>query len=224
MPGVRIGQILPMGLPGEMRVVEDVPTHFADLVVANAPRSIGLSGGDTARRCYERLAARPFDWSDIEVFFSDERFVPPEHAESNEGMARAVLLDAVHPKVIHSMYWPGPIEAAADAYHALVRDSPPIDLLHLGLGPDGHTASLFPGSPALAVDDRFVVATESAQHPHTRLTFTVPAIARSPLVVVTVSGAEKRDALARIRAGEDLPAARISAKRVLWLADEGAAG
>jgi 6-phosphogluconolactonase len=207
-----------------MRVVEDVPTHFADLVVANAPRSIGLSGGDTARRCYERLAARPFDWSDIEVFFSDERFVPPEHPESNEGMVRAVLLDAVHPKVIHSMYWPGPIEAAADAYHALVRDSPPIDLLHLGLGPDGHTASLFPGSPALAVDDRFVVATESAQHPHPRLTFTAPAIARSPLVVVTVSGAEKRDALARIRAGEDLPAARISAERVLWLADEAAAG
>jgi 6-phosphogluconolactonase len=210
-------------LPGELRVVEDVPTHFADLVVTNMPRSIALSGGDTARACYERLAARPFDWSDVEVFFGDERFVPPDHADSNELMARRVLLDAVHPRAIHSMYRPGPIDAAADAYDALVRERAPIEFVHLGVGPDGHTASLFPGSPALDVDDRYVIATGDDAHPQPRITFTLVAIARSPLVVVTVSGADKQDALRRIAAGEDLPAGRIRGEHVLWLVDEAAA-
>jgi len=218
-----IGQAVRMDLPGELRVVEDVPTHFADLVVANAPASIGLSGGDTARRSYEALAGRPFDWSGVEVFFGDERFVPPDHADSNEAMARRVLLDEVQPRAVHSMYRPGPIDAAADAYDELVRTRPPVELLHLGLGPDGHTASLFPGSPALDIRDRFVVATGDDAHPQPRLTFTFPAIEQSPLVVVTVSGAEKRDAMTRIAAGEDLPGARLRAPRLLWLVDEAAA-
>jgi 6-phosphogluconolactonase len=212
-----------VALPGELRVVEDVPTHFADLFVTNAPHSVALSGGDLARVCYEHLAARPYDWSDVEVFFGDERFVPPDHEDSNEGMARRVLLDKVASRVIHSMYRPGPIEAAADAYDALVREHAPIDLVHLGVGPDGHTASLFPGSPALDVTDRFVVATGDEHHPHPRLTFTYPAIARSPLVVVTVTGADKCDAMTRIAAGEDLPAARIRADKIIWLVDEAAA-
>jgi 6-phosphogluconolactonase len=210
-------------LPGELRVVEDVPTHFADLVVTNTPRSLALSGGDTARACYERLAARPFDWSDVEVFFGDERFVPPDHSDSNEGMARHALLDAVQPRAIHSVYRDGPIDIAAGAYDTLVRERSPVELVHLGLGPDGHTASLFPGSPALDVDDRYVVATGDDAHPQPRVTFTFVAIARSPLVVVTVSGADKRDALRRIAAGEDLPAARIRGEQVLWLVDEAAA-
>jgi 6-phosphogluconolactonase len=213
-----------MGLPGELRVVEDVPTHFADVVVTNHPRSIALSGGDVAQRCYARLAARPFDWSEIDVFFGDERFMPVDHPDSNEGMARRALLDAARPRRIHSMFRPGPIDAAADAYDTLVRSEPPVELVHLGLGPDGHTASLFPGSAALEERDRFVVATGDDRHPQPRLTFTFPALARSRLAVVTVSGADKRDALARIMAGEDLPASHIDAAQVLWLVDEPAAG
>jgi 6-phosphogluconolactonase len=218
-----IGQAGGMALPGELRVVEDVPTHFADLVVANAPRSIALSGGDTARECYEVLAGRPFDWSEIEVYFGDERFVPPDHPESNERLAREALLDAVHPRRVHSMYRTGSIEDAAAAYDALVRERSPIELVHLGLGPDGHTASLFPGSPALAVRDRFVVATGDDRHPHPRITLTYAGIARSPFVVVTVDGADKRDPLRRVAAGEDLPAAHLAAERLLWLVDEAAA-
>jgi 6-phosphogluconolactonase len=218
-----IGQIVEVTLPGELRVVEDVPTHFADLVVTNDPRSVALSGGELARECYEHLAARPFDWSAVDVFFGDDRFVPPDHDDSNERMARHVLLDHVRPHAIFPMYRPGPIEAAADAYDVLLREHPPIELVHLGLGPDGHTASLFPDSPALDVDDRFVVATGDDRHPHARITLTYSGIARAPFVVVTVTGADKHDAMTRIAGGEDLPGARLRAEKLVWLVDEAAA-
>ncbi len=215
-----------MTVPGEIRIVPHVPAAFAALVTAEQPRSIALSGGDTARACYGLFAtAANLDWSVVDVLFGDERWVPVHDHASNEGMARLAFLDQVEPAWIHSMYGAGPDpEAAAAAYDEMVRDFGPIDLVHLGLGPDGHTASLFPGSAALAVTDRLVVTNADDAHPHARLTFTIPAIARARLVVVTVAGAAKRDAFARIRAGEDLPAARIAADRVVWLVDPEAMG
>jgi 6-phosphogluconolactonase len=213
-----------MALPGETEIVDDVAAAFARLVVDASPRSVALSGGETAEQCYTALRALAPDWSGVDVFLSDERFVPPADPDSNEGMARRALLDHVRPRVIHPMFRSGPIEAAADAYDELVRAAPPIDIVHLGLGPDGHTASLFPGSPTLAETERLVVPAGDAEHPHPRLTFTYPGIARGRLVVVTVAGAEKRDAVERIRAGEDLPAARIRGDRVLWLGDRAALG
>jgi 6-phosphogluconolactonase len=213
-----------MNLPGTTEIVDDVPHAFAELVGAEAPRSVALSGGETAEECYAALRDLAPDWSGVDVFIGDERFVPATDPDSNEGMARRVLLDEVGAKAIHSMFRPGPIEDAALAYDALVRAAPPIDIVHLGLGPDGHTASLFPGSPTLDEKERFVVSAGDAEHPHPRLTFTFPAIARARLVIVTVAGAEKRDAVDRIRAGEDLPAARIRADRVLWLGDRAALG
>ena len=158
------------------------------------------------------------------MFFGDERFVPVDHPDSNEGMTRRALLDHVAVRAIHSMYQPVAIDDAARAYDELVRTAPPIDLMHLGLGPDGHTASLFPGSPALAETERLVIATGDAVHPQPRLTFTFPAIARARVVVVTVAGEEKRAAIERIRAGDDLPAARIRGDRVMWLGDRAALG
>jgi 6-phosphogluconolactonase len=209
---------------GDVRIVDDVASAFADLVVAEAPASIALSGGGTAEDAYRALATRPLDWSGVDVWFGDERFVPVDDADSNEGMARAVLLDRVGPRAIHSMAGAGPTaEAAAEAYDALVGSAPPIDLVHLGLGPDGHTASLFPGTDALGVTDRLVITNGDALHPHPRLTFTFPALARSRLVVFTVAGEDKRDPFTRIRAGEDLPAGRVTAERVLWLVDAAAA-
>ena len=209
---------------GELRIVDDVPVAFAALVAAERPHSIALSGGGTARRAYEHLADADVSWSEVEVYFGDERWVPVDDPESNEGMARAVILDHVAPAAVHSLRDAGPtIEAAADAYDVRVAAAPPIDLVHLGLGPDGHTASLFPGSAALAVQDRLVITNRDDLHPHPRLTFTFAALARSRLVVFTVAGAEKRDAFARVRAGDDLPAARVTADRVVWLADAAAA-
>jgi 6-phosphogluconolactonase len=214
-----------MALNGELRVVDDVPSAFRDVVVERVRSSIALSGGGTARRCYELLAVAPVEWPNVEVFMSDERWVPVSDPDSNEGMARIVLLDQVQPKAVHSMYRSGmTIEEAAVAYDVLVRSRPPIDVVHLGLGPDGHTASLFPGSPALAVQDRFVVATGDDAHPYPRITFTYPGIAHSHLVVFTVAGESKREAFYRLRAGEDLPAARVRSEQVLWLVDHAAHG
>jgi 6-phosphogluconolactonase len=213
-----------MDLPGEVRVVENVAASFAALVVERKPKSIALSGAWLARDCYSALRGTALDWPRIEVFFGDERFVPIESADSNEGQARRVLLDHVAPSAIHGMYANLPLADAADAYDALIRRSRPIDLIHLGVGPDGHTASLFPHTAALEETTRFVVPNGDAVHAHPRLTFTFPAIARSPLVVVAVSGSEKREAIGRIRAGEDLPAARINAAEVIWLLDPDAFG
>jgi 6-phosphogluconolactonase len=213
-----------MALTGTVQIVDDVPRAFARLIAQTNPKSVALSGGGTAEECYEALRTSGVNWANVDVYFGDERFVPPDDPESNEGMARRVLLDAARPRAIHSMYQPVPIEEAAAQYDALVRAAPPIDLVHLGLGPDGHTASLFPGSPTLDETERFVVAAGDELHPLPRLTFTYPAIARSRLVVVTVAGAEKRDAVERIRAGEDLPAGRIQGERVVWLGDRAAMG
>ena len=214
-----------MSIPGEVRVVDHVPPAFAELVAATAPRSIALSGGDTARKCYELLAtAAAVDWPRVAVFFGDERWVPVHDPDSNEGMARVTFLDEVEPAVVHSMRGAGPtIEEAAAAYDALVGDAPPIDLVHLGLGPDGHTASIFPGSTTLDETERLVVAAGDAAHPHARLTFTFPAIERARLVVFTVEGGDKREALERVGSG-DVPAARVRAGQVIWLVDRAAAG
>ena len=211
---------------GEIRVVENVPQAFAALVVEVAPRSIALSGGGTARACYEQLADAAVDWSQVSVLLGDERWVPVDDPDSNEGMARQVLLDQVKPQAIHSLRNAGDtIDAAASAYDALLREIGPVALVHLGLGPDGHTASLFPGSPALAERERLVVPNPAdATHPHDRLTFTYPALEQSELAVFTVDGDDKRDSFARVRAGDDVPAAHVTASRVIWLVDAAALG
>jgi 6-phosphogluconolactonase len=212
-------------LRGELRVVEHVPQAFAAFVAEEAPGAIALSGGTTARQCYELLAVTDVDWSEVDIFFGDERWVPVDHPDSNEGMARLVFVDKVVPRAVHSMRCAGEtIDEAADAYDRLVRRHGPVSLVHLGLGPDGHMASLFPGSPALQERQRLVVATGDDAHPHPRLTFTFPAINQSPLVVFTVAGKEKRRALTRVKAGENVPAARVAATRVVWLVDEAAGG
>jgi 6-phosphogluconolactonase len=206
-------------------VVEHVPQAFAALVAEEAPGSIALSGGTTARQCYELLAVADIDWSQVEIFFGDERWVPVDHADSNERIARLALIDKVTPRGVYSMRRAGEtIAEAADAYDGLLRRLGPVGLVHLGLGPDGHTASLFPGSAALEERERLVVATGDDLHPHPRLTFTFPAINQSPLAVFTVAGEEKRKALARVKAGDDVPAARVAAARVVWLVDEAANG
>lgn len=208
------------------RRVENVAAAFAALVAERTPSSIALSGGSTAQQCYEAAAALEVDWSETTFWFGDERFVPVADTDSNEGMARDAWLDQVRARSIESMTDAGPtVEDAAQNYDARLRAVGGVDLMHLGLGPDGHTASLFPGSDTLAITDRWVISAGDELHPHPRMTVTYRAIAASRLVVVTVAGAEKRNALARVRAGDrSAPAARIEAEEVVWLVDDEAAG
>lgn len=211
-------------MDGEIRIVTDVAGAFAQVVLDARPASLAVSGGDTAEAAYARLAeAGPLDWL-TDAWIGDERWVEVDDADSNEGMARRVLLDRVG-ATVHSARGAGATPAeAAEAYDGMLRATGGLDLVHLGLGPDGHTASLFPGSPSLDEAVRWVVVTGDDAHPHRRLTMTLPAIAAARLVVVTVDGDSKREAFARVRASEDLPAARVRAERVLWLVDPAAAG
>jgi 6-phosphogluconolactonase len=212
-------------MSGEVRVVDDVPHAFADLVAAEAPESIAFSGGDTARECYEVLVVADVEWSRVTAWFGDERWVPVDDPDSNEGMTRDILLDHVEAFDIRSMRNAGATaDEAAAAYGRALRAAPPIELVHLGLGVDGHTASLFPGSAALEESHHWVVTDADDLHPHPRLTVTLPMLASTRLVVFTVSGADKADAFARVRAGDDLPATRVRAERVIWLVDPAAAG
>src|SRR5689334_12982991 len=123
--------MLGVGLPGEVRIVPNVATAFAALVAERRPRSLALSGAWLARDCYAALRTVDLDWPSIEVFFGDERFVPVESDDSNEGQARRVLLDHVEPRAVHGMYADCPVAEAATRYDALIRRSPPVDLIHL---------------------------------------------------------------------------------------------
>ena len=219
-------------LPGQLVVVDDVAGEFADRVIEafhGRPHdtfSLALSGGATARACYERLAVAAdtqIDWWKVDVYWGDERCVPHDHEDSNYRLAREALLDRVGAaNATHLMR----CTEGPDPYQLRLGDLGQIDLVHLGMGADGHTASLFPASPALEADPGRLVAMNedpTGEHPYGRMTLTLAGIARARLVVVTVAGAEKAEALARVAAGEDLPAARIAGDRVVWLVDPAAA-
>ena len=217
---------------GELTVVDDVPGAFAASVVEAYERridedfSIALSGGATARTCYERLAddaGERIDWWNVDVYWGDERCVPADSADSNERLVRQALLERVGGA--HAVH---PMRCAdgADRYQLLVGELGRFDVVHLGMGPDGHTASLFPGSAALDADPgRLVVMNSdpSGSNPHERMTLTFSGISRARLVVFTVSGEDKREAMQAVAEGADLPAARVRAERVVWLVDPAAA-
>jgi 6-phosphogluconolactonase len=198
---------------------------------------IALSGGSTPLAICPILVVPPrvtmLDWSMVEFFFVDERAVPPDHPDSNFMTAKLALLDylrGVRPARVHRMPADAPdLEAAAAAYERDLRDAlgdrPRFDLVWLGMGSDGHTASLFPGSAALHERRRLVAANWAPGPGAWRMTLTFPVLnaAREALFVVT--GAEKADALAQVWSGQsDLPAARVHARRTRWLVDEAAAG
>jgi 6-phosphogluconolactonase len=192
--------------------------------------SLGLSGGSTPRPVYERLAVELPDrdaWSRIDVFFGDERCVPPDDPASNYRMAKEALLGRV-PIAARQIYRMegerADHDAAARAYEEILPDR--LDLLVLGLGEDGHTASLFPGAPSVGETRRRVLAVMAPKPPLDRLTITPPVIFDARQTIVLVAGAGKADAMARVIDGPHAPHRTPGqlARAGLWIADTAAAG
>ena len=216
---------------GELIVVDDLPGEFAARVISAYQNrsdelfSFALSGGSTARPCYERLAEEStysVDWLSVNIYWGDERCVPPDHPDSNQLLGRQSLLEKVG--AANAVY-PMNCDEGPDAYQLRLGEIGKLDVIHLGLGPDGHTASLFPGSTALEADPGQLVALNAdptGHNQHPRMTLTFSGIARSRLVVFTVAGASKRDALQAVMNGADLPAARVMADQIVWLVDRDA--
>ena len=189
--------------------------------------ALALAGGRTPEPVYRMLAGMPkLDWSRVDVFFGDERGVPPGDPESNYGMARAALLARVPVPQdrVHRMEAERPDrDAAARAYDRALPTA--LDVLVLGVGPDGHTASLFPGSAALDERRRRVLPVSGPKPPAARLTITPPVIEAARRIVVLAAGADKAAAVARALEGpispKDTPAQL--ARRGVWFLDRAAA-
>jgi 6-phosphogluconolactonase len=191
-------------MSAQLCIVADPAALCAEMLtdVAAAGGHIVLAGGSTPRAAYERAASAGTPWSHATTWFGDERCVAPDDERSNYAMAKAALLDQLGdagPAVKRMRGELGP-DAAAAAYEREIRaaGSPRFDLLLLGLGPDGHTASLFPDQPSLAERSKLVVGVEQAGlEPFVpRVTLTLPALASARRILFLVSGAQKADAVA----------------------------
>jgi 6-phosphogluconolactonase len=213
-------------LNGEVYIVEDVAAAFGSLLIEDFRNrkdqafSLAVSGGETAKVCYQHLAkAHAYDisWWDVDVYWGDERCVPPDHPDSNELLVRRYLLEQVGGA---NAVYPMRCDEGPEAYQLRIGHLEGMDFIHLGFGPDGHTASLFPGSKALEADPGLLVAFNedpAGRNPHKRMTLTYSAISRAEHVVFTVAGEAKRDAYRALLDGADLPAGRVTAKKVTWL-------
>jgi len=220
---------------------ERIATALIEALATRGRATLALSGGNTPRAAYATLARRAgVDWSRVDVYWVDERAVPPDDDRSNYRWAKATLLDAapIAPEHVHRMPADSPdLESAARSYEKAVREGVPVDVdgvsafdvMVLGVGDDGHTASLFPGDRTIDVTDRSVIAVGAQRGLEARLTLTRTVIQHARLVLVLVVGAGKRAALARAwsREGDihETPSrlVRDCKGQVLWIADEAAA-
>ena len=172
---------------------------------ARAGGHIVLTGGSTPRRAYELAAVLQPNWSRVEVWWSDERCVPPDDERSNYGMARLALLDrlAVAPAAVHRMQGELGREEGAVQYERELGGLARFDLLLLGLGPDGHVASLYPDQPTLDETERRAIGAEAHLQPFVdRITLTLPVLRAARAVLFLVAGADKADAAKRAFSGE----------------------
>ena len=207
---------------------EWLETEIAASVRARGGCAVCLAGGRTPEPVYRELAqAADIDWSRVSVFFGDERAVPPDHVDSNFRMVRSALLTRVPIPAasIHRMAAERPDrDLAAREYERLLP--PALDILVLGVGPDGHTASLFPGSPALDERRRLVLPVVGTKPPADRMTITPPVIESAHRVTVIATGADKAAVVARALEGplapKEVPAQL--ARRGAWFLDRAAAG
>lgn len=215
------------------RSLELVQARIKTAVAEHGRCAIALAGGSTPKPLYEALAQSDLPWSDLHIFWGDERYVPVDHPDSNAGMAKAAWLDQVPiPQTqIHIMptHLAQPAEAA-DVYEKLLQDilgyQPTFDIVLLGMGDDGHTLSLFPHTEAVNVSDRLVTVGEKGGEP--RITLTAPLVNQSRCVMFLVSGSNKQPALKAVFSpdADDLafPSRKIRPEGELWWLLDAAAG
>jgi len=227
-------------------VARDAATRIAKIlraaIVRGGRATLALSGGNTPRDAYALLARESgLDWTKVAIFWVDERAVPPTDDRSNYRWAKEKLIDAagIAPARVHRMPADAPdLDAAARAHEKVVRANvevdadgvPAFDVMVLGIGDDGHTASLFPGEPTVDIQDRLVVAVPAKGSREARLTLTAPALEHARNLLILVVGAAKRPALERAWAAQgDLhqtPSRVVRGARgaVTWIIDKAAGG
>lgn len=219
------------------RALELILSKMETAIEQQGRFTIALSGGSTPKPLYAAIAAKKLPWDKIQVFWGDERFVPPEHEDSNQLMARRAWLDQVEIPAANIHPVPtleaDPAAAAAKYEHHLQEffqikpgEFPALDLILLGMGDDAHTASLFPNTEALKVRDRLITVGNKDDNP--RITFTYPFINASKCVIFIVAGANKRPALAQVFAPTasefTYPSRLIQPQGELWWLLDAAAG
>jgi 6-phosphogluconolactonase len=188
-----------------LETAEQVAAAAAELVAAaieRGTRTVTLAGGGTPRRAYQLLASRRLEWGRVTVLFGDERCLPPDDPESNYWMAKQELLDRVHPGSVHRIPAELGPELGGRLYDPVVRSLTPLDLVLLGMGPDGHTASLFPGAPELRAAGYAVGVRGSPKPPPERVTMTLTALREARRVVFLVTGEDKAEAVLKARDGQ----------------------
>ena len=203
-------------------VARRIAALIEQAIAARGVCRIALAGGSTPHSCYEQLSSLPVDWSRVQIYFGDERCLPVGDAERNDAMARRSLLQRVEIPAanVHAVAAElGAVRAAAD-YAARLKAALPLDIVLLGMGEDGHTASLFPNNPALQSEDAAVPVFDAPKPPPERVSLSLATLNAARHKLFLVAGAGKREALARIAQGEALPAAQITAAE--WHLDQDA--
>ena len=194
----------------DLRVTDD-PAQAAAELLAESAGHVALTGGSTPRIAYERAAELRSDWSGVDFWFTDERCVPPDHEHSNFGMAERALLSRAEGATVHRMRGELGHEDGATAYENELGEFGPaaLDLILLGIGPDAHICSLFPGDDALGERERLVVGVETPGMAPlvSRITLTLPVVNASRQIVFLVTGEDKAEAAARVFAGRPDPRA-----------------
>lgn len=224
-----------------VRAAEEVAHITGEAICTHGEFTFCLSGGSTPAATYDLLATRfrlSVDWKEVQFFWGDERCVPPDNAESNYAMANRTMLSklALRPDQVHRMRGEDPPPAATTAYEDELRkrfgladgEFPRFDLIMLGLGDNRHTASLFPGDPAIHETQRMVVAVEVSAEPPKRLSFTPPVINNAQRVMFLVSGQGKAAAVKDILEGprdpDKFPAQIVAPQgELIWILDKAAA-
>jgi 6-phosphogluconolactonase len=211
---------------------ERLRTAIDEARSAQGAAHVALAGGTTPARTYELLAAQSDDWTGVEIWFGDERAVGPDDPESNYRMASETLLTGGAGPTVHRVEGERGPEDAAAAYAAELEERlpredgiPVLDLALQGLGPDGHTASLFPGNPAVQATGTCVAVHDAPKPPPDRITLTVPVLRAARSIVFLATGAEKADAVRRLLAGPDpaVPSSLLGGERTEVIVDRDAA-